>query len=80
MFWFIEHLMLMQIFLSGSQSATDMPLGFIDIQHLPGLLRQCRIHLDKALRHILMYGYDELEWFCLKLFSYLLYACPLCFL
>ena len=47
--------MLVQIFLSGSQSATDVPLGFIDIQHLPRLLRQCWIHLRQPLRYILMY-------------------------
>ncbi len=47
--------MLVQIFLSGSQSAADVPLGFIDIQHLPRLLRQCRIHLRQPLCYVLMY-------------------------
>ena len=47
--------MLVQIFLSGSQSAADVPLGFIDIQHLPRLLRQCRIYLRQPLCYVLMY-------------------------
>ena len=47
--------MLVQILLSGSQSAADMPLRFIDIQHLPRLLRQRRIHLHQPLRHILVH-------------------------
>ena len=51
----IEYLVLVQILLSGSQSAADMTLGFIHIQYLPRLLRQCRIHLDQPLRHVLMY-------------------------
>ena len=51
----VEHLMLVQIFLSGSQSAANVPLGFIDIQHLPRLLRQCRIHLCQPLRHVLVH-------------------------
>ena len=45
----------MQILLSGSQSTADMTLGFIHIQYLPRLLRQCRIHLGQPLRHVLMY-------------------------
>ena len=51
----IEYLVLVQILLSGSQSAADMTLGFIHIQYLPRLLRQRRIHLGQPLRHILMY-------------------------
>ena len=55
MFCLIEYLMLVQILLPGSQSATDVPLGFVHIQHLPRLLRQRRIHLRQPLRHVLMY-------------------------
>ena len=51
----IEYLVLVQILLSGSQSAPDMTLGFIHIQYLPRLLRQRRIHLHQSLRHVLMY-------------------------
>ena len=51
----IEYLVLVQILLSGSQSAADMTLGFIHIQYLPRLLRQRRIHLGQPLRHVLMY-------------------------
>jgi len=51
----IEYLVLVQILLSGSQSAADMTLGFIHIQYLPRLLRQRRIHLHQSLRHVLMY-------------------------
>ena len=45
----------MQILLSGSQSAADMTLGFVHIQHLPRLLRQRRIHLHQPLRHVLVH-------------------------
>ncbi len=45
----------MQILLSGSQSAADVTLGFIDIQYLPRLLRQRRVDLDKTLCYVLMY-------------------------
>ena len=51
----IEYLVLVQILLSGSQSAADMTLGFIHIQYLPRLLCQRRIHLGQPLRHVLMY-------------------------
>ena len=51
----IEYLVLVQILLSGSQSAPDMSFRLVDIQHLPRLFRQRRIHLRQPLRHILMY-------------------------
>ena len=50
-----EHLVLMEIFFSGSQSAPDMSFRLVDIQNLSCLLRQRRIHLHQPLRHVLMY-------------------------
>lgn len=43
------------LFLCGKPPA-DMTLGFIHIQHLPGLLRQGWIDLHEAIRYIFMYS------------------------
>ena len=53
----------MQIFLSGRQSAADVPLRFIDIEHLPGFCRKRGLDLHQAVGDILMYGCDNLELF-----------------
>ena len=58
-----EHLVLMEIFFSGSQSAPDMSFRLVDIQHLSCLFRQRRIHLHQPLRHVLMYCSYDLELF-----------------
>ena len=48
--------MKMTILFLCRHSAADMPLGLVKIQHLSRLCRQRRINMDKAIRHILMYG------------------------
>ena len=52
----------MQIFISGSKSAPDMPLGFVCIQNFAGSGGEGRINLNKTFCYILMYGCDDLEW------------------
>lgn len=42
-------------FLRGDPSP-DMALGFVDIEHLPHLLIELRIHPAQALGHVHMYG------------------------
>ena len=55
MFCLVEYLVLVQVLLPSGQSATDMTLGLIDIQHFSSLLRQGWIDLGKSLRDVLMY-------------------------
>ena len=45
----------MQILLPRGQSAPDMALRFIHVQHLAGLRRQGRIDLQKTVGDVLMY-------------------------
>ena len=55
--------MQMKILFLRRHSAADMPLGLVKIQHFPCLRRQRRINMNKAVRHIFMYGalaYPEL--------------------
>lgn len=69
----LHRLRFMKIFLLGSQSPADVSLRFIDIQNLPGLQGKCGINLGKAVGYVLMYGYDDLEWFLLGVRLYLFY-------
>lgn len=47
-------MMLMQIFLPCGKPTPDMPLGFIYIQHLPGLRRQVGVDIEKPLCNVFM--------------------------
>lgn len=47
---------LMQIFLSRSHPAPDMPLRLVRIQHLAGFTGKGRIDLEEPFGDILMYG------------------------
>lgn len=54
-----------QIFLSGRQSAADVPLRFIDIEHLPGFCRKRGLDLHQAVGDILMYrALADSKMFC----------------
>ena len=48
--------MLMQIFLSGCKSASDMAFLLVHIQHQPDLLCQSGIDLYQAVSTVLMFG------------------------
>ena len=47
----------------GSKSSPYVPLRLVYIQDLPGLRRQGRIDLEKAVGHIFMCGCDYFERF-----------------
>ena len=55
----------MQILLSGSHAAPDVPLGFVYVQDDAGLGSQGRIDVLKPVRNILMYrGLADSELLC----------------
>lgn len=54
-FLYLSMMRHMQIFLSGSHSAADMALLFIDIQYLSDLTGQCGIDLHHSVGTVLMY-------------------------
>ena len=46
---------LMQIFLSRSHPAPDMPLGFVSVKHLAGFTGKGRVDLEEPFGNVFMY-------------------------
>lgn len=53
----------MLIFLLGGQSAADVALRLVDVQHHPGLGRQGGVDVGEAVGDVFMFRRDELERF-----------------
>ena len=49
-----EYFSFSSVFSPGGQTAADVALGFVQVQQLPHLAIQCRIHLRQPLGNVFM--------------------------